>query len=150
MALLAIVGVLFYALDSIDVPSQEDGDVVVELTPEFVAAVEKYDELYSFSEGFAPVVKDGKFGCINSKGEEIVPCRYEWVFPFSEGFASVDMNGKTGFINTKGEETAPCIYDFIREFSEGIAIVQAKGKWGAINTEGKVVIPIKYDSVGSF
>jgi hypothetical protein len=73
VALLVVVGLLFYAIDSIDVPSQEDGDVVVRLTPEFVAAVEKYDELYSFSEGFAPVVKDGKWYYINPRARRSSP-----------------------------------------------------------------------------
>ena len=75
--------------------SKED---FVELTPEFIKAIEKYDQLGIFSEGYAAVCKDGKWGYINTKGEEVIPCNIDanCVGPFSEGLAFVDNNEIVG------------------------------------------------------
>lgn len=66
-------------------------DAIVELTPEFIAAIEKYDQLGIFSEGYAAVRKGEKWGYINTKGEEVIPTTIEaqCVGRFSEGLAFV-------------------------------------------------------------
>ena len=66
-----------------------DVDDVVEITPEFTAAVHQYDELYPFSEGMAAVKKDGKYGYINTKGELVIPCQFGYASDFIEGTAVV-------------------------------------------------------------
>lgn len=104
VALLVIVGVVFYAFGSIGSTARDDeGEVVERLTPEFIAAVEKYDEIYSFSEGFAPVVKDGKFGCINTKGEEVIPHIFDAANPFSNGVAVVRIGEKWKYTDKEGK-----------------------------------------------
>ena len=55
-----------------------------------------------FKEGLAAVKKDGKWGYINTKGEQIVECKFDDACDFSEGFAWVKKDGKWGYINTKG------------------------------------------------
>jgi hypothetical protein len=94
----------------------------------------------SFSEGLAPIIQNGKWGFINTKGEMVIPCIYDGAGNFSEGLASVEQNGKCGSINTKGEVVLPCIYDRVRDFSEGLAFVEQNGIWSVINTEGKVIV----------
>ena len=68
-----------------------DKDAIVELTPEFIAAIEKYDQLGIFSEGYAAVRKGEKWGYINAKGEEVIPVNIDayCVGRFSEGLAFV-------------------------------------------------------------
>lgn len=61
----------------------------VEITPEFIAAVHQYDELYPFSEGLAAVKKDGKFGYIDTKGNLVIPCQFGYASDFIEGTAVV-------------------------------------------------------------
>ena len=62
-----------------------------------------FDGARDFSEGFAWVKKDGKWGYINTKGEQIVECKFygDWDFndfkDFNEGFASVKKDGKWGY-----------------------------------------------------
>ena len=46
--------------------------------------------------------KDGKWGYINTKGEQIIECKFDGACDFSEGFAWVKKDGKWGYINTKG------------------------------------------------
>lgn len=68
--------------------SKED---IVELTPNFIKAIEKYDQLGMFSEGLAAAYKGEKWGYINTKGEEVIPTTIEaqCVGRFSEGLAFV-------------------------------------------------------------
>ena len=62
----------------------------------------EFDGVGSFNEGFASVKKDGKWGYINTKGEQIVECKFDYAHNFHEGFARVKKDGKYGYINTKG------------------------------------------------
>ncbi|WP_162141876.1 WG repeat-containing protein, partial [Campylobacter concisus] len=36
-----------------------------------------FDGAWSFNKGFAKVKKDGKWGYINTKGEQIVECKFD-------------------------------------------------------------------------
>lgn len=92
---------------SVNPASEEnDRDDFVELSPEFVKSIEKYDRLGIFSEGYAAVCKNGKWGYINTKGEEVIPISIEakCVGRFSEGLAVVMCGGEDfKVINTAGE-----------------------------------------------
>ncbi len=107
--------------------STDEKNAIVELTPEFIKAIEKYDQLSSFSEGYAAVYRIGKggVGYINTKGEEIIPCNFDEASNFHEGLANVKKDGKFGLINKKGEvfysdeKKILCV----GRFSEGFAFV---------------------------
>ena len=68
----------------------------------------EFDDVFDFNEGFARVRKDGMYGYINTKGEQIVECKFDDAYNFNEGFARVIKDGKWGYINTKGY---PVIFD---------------------------------------
>ena len=99
-----------------------------------------FDDACDFNEGFARVQKDGKWGYINTKGEQIVECQFDEVCDFHEGFAAVLKYGKCGYINTKGEQIVERQFDSVRNFNKGFALVKKGGKWGRINTKGYFVI----------
>ena len=64
----------------------------------------KYDKIGTFTNGFAIVTRDGKFGFINEKNEEIVPPVYDDVNPFNnDGKAYVTKNGLDGYLTTDGK-----------------------------------------------
>ena len=89
--------------------SVSEKDAIVELTPEFIAAIEKYDQLGIFSEGYAAVQKGNKWGYINTKGEEVIPTNIEayCVGRFSEGLAFVAYgtnNANFSIIDTEGKQ----------------------------------------------
>ena len=99
----------------------EHADDIVVLTPEFIKAIQGYDEIGVFSEGLAAVKKDGKWGYINTKGEVAIPITIDTQYSvgrFSEGleyvvdeersygFRLIDTNGKTVFTSEEGEGTA--------------------------------------------
>ena len=72
-----------------------------------IKAIEKYDQLGMFSEGYAAVLKNGKWGYINTKGEEVIPAAINatCVGRFSEGLAFVLGEDYSDFriINTEGK-----------------------------------------------
>lgn len=74
-----------------NVDSSNSKEDIVELTPDFIKAIEKYDQLGLFSEGLAAAYKGEKWGYINTKGEEVIPTTIEaqCVGRFSEGLAFV-------------------------------------------------------------
>ena len=95
---------------------------------------------FKFKEGLVAVQKDGKWGYINTKGEQIIEYKFDYAWGFNEGFARVQKDGKWGYINTKGEQIIECKFDDACDFSEGFARVKKDGKWGYINTKGCSVI----------
>ena len=92
------------------------GTSTLKISPELTKALQRYDQIDAFSEGMAAVRRDGKWGYINLKGEEVIPCQFSDEFPvgqFSDGLACVVddrseedkklWNKRVGFINKKGE-----------------------------------------------
>ena len=58
----------------------------------------KYDKAYEFNEyGFASVRKDGKWGAINDKGEEVAPLDYEIIDPNEPFFIGAYYKVTYGF-----------------------------------------------------
>ena len=151
--LFILVGGGYYAFTRItnDKVNKTDKGLVVELTSEFIKSVQQYDELAKFSEGYATVQKDGKYGFINIKGEEVISCKYDVAYSFSEGLAVVQRDNKWGVVNSNGEEVIPCKFYDINSFSDGFArVMNADYKCGFINTKGEEVIPCKYGIAESF
>lgn len=103
---LAAIGVGVWLFTNGKLGEDDPTTAKVEITPEFIAAVHQYDELYPFSEGLAAVKKDGQFGYINTKGELVIPCQYQYASSFKEGLACVvkdEEDNNISFIDAKGE-----------------------------------------------
>ena len=133
--------------------SISSNNAIVELTPEFVDALDVYDELSSFSEGYAAVRRGKKWGYINTKGEEVIACSYDYADVFSEGLAAVCKNEKYGYIDTTGKTIIPFTFDNMpKPFCEGLAAVRIDDTWGWIDKNGEVAIPftIQAEEVGNF
>lgn len=78
-------------------------DATVDINSSFSERVNRYEQLFPFNEGFAPVKQNGKIGYINTRGELVVACRYAFVGPFVNGQAIVaDDDLKLYVINDKG------------------------------------------------
>ena len=103
-----------------------------------------------------------KWGFINDKGEEVIPCIYDDFNGFSEGLAAVYRNGKAengghttvfrggewGVIDESGKTVVPFgKYGMIYSYSGGLALVSGGYYWdnmeyGIIDKKGGIVIPI--------
>ena len=64
---------------------------------EFIAP--QYEDAGIFSEGFAPVKMDGKWGFIDLENELIIPYEYDYASYFSEGYAVVGKHGTRTYMN---------------------------------------------------
>ena len=123
----------------------------------YSSIITKYKNINDFYEGVAIVEANDKKGAINTKGTEIIPCKYGYLGDCSNGMIMFreepeKYTYKYGYLNTKGEIIVPAIYDTARPFSEGFASVSTKAMngMGYINTKGELAIPGPYDDCGAF
>lgn len=101
------------------------------------------------------VKQNGKWGVINSDGEEILPCKYDTSeIVYKKGYLYHRLNGKWDVVNSEGKQILPCEYDEIKpvEYKYGNSLdfansfkVKQNGKWGVVNSEGKQILPCKYE-----
>ena len=128
---------------------------IVQLTPEFIKAIEQYDELSLYSEGYAAVRKDGVgWGYIDTWGREVIPCKYSRAHPFHEGLASVELPDRDGwaFIDTLGQVVIPPptdTYDMYLpgEFSDGRVVFMSGdlSLFTVLDRQGNIVFRDTYD-----
>ena len=117
---------------------------------------EDYEDANPVSEKLYPVMKNGKWGFVNRKGKEKVPCVYAFVSSFTNGRAMVTDGKKYGIINERGKFVLPLEYgqaglrSMAYIYSDGLAMVEKDGKFGFVDRDGKVVIPLMYESAYHF
>jgi hypothetical protein len=83
---------------------------------------------------------NGKWGFIDTKGNEIVPPKYDLLYNFYENFAIYELNEKHGFIDSIGNEIITPKYDFLWNFENGFARYEIKNKYGLIDKNGNELI----------
>lgn len=93
----------------------------------------------------------GKYGFIDTNGNEIVAPVYDYASDFREGIAVVCKDGKWGAIDENGDVVVPIIYTDISFPSNGLLCVcNDEGKWGYVDYTGKVVADFKFDLCNTF
>ena len=118
------------------------------ITPVKYDKVEYWIQLEFFEEkDLARVQLDGKWGCINLSGEEVVPLKYDYldITQREAPRITAKVDGKWGFVTEDGKEVTAFEYDSVEIFCSNRARVKKNGKYGFINSEGVVVIPLIYD-----
>lgn len=112
----------------------------------------RYDFAKRFQEGYATVVKAGRWYFLNINGEEF-PIVYngtenfENVSALSDGFCRVTFKSKKGFIDKNRKLVIPVIYDDAGLYYDGRVGVKLNNKWGVIDKSGDIIMPIEYDKV---
>lgn len=102
-----------------------------------------YEKIFSLPQQRTVVVKDKKWGLLNSySGKVIVDFKYEVIYPdINENLIKVGINNGFGFIDLEGNEIIPPQYREARNFSEGLAsVINESGRVVFINKKNKVVI----------
>ena len=104
--------------------------------------------LYKDRWGLVGYQGEGKWGLIDKKGKEVVPCKYNYISDFrgetglaAGRVASVNVGGKYGFVreyNVYNYRVAP--RQFVRERDSYKLL---GGKWGFIDKKGREAIPVK-------
>gem|GEM_PF-1931062 len=72
-----------------------------------------------------PVVKDGKYGYIDQRGNVRIPLQYDAAMEFAEGLAAVRMTSGGGwsYIDSRGKEVIPGPFREAGAFADGRALV---------------------------
>ena len=116
----------------------------------------KYPVAYDVCEGYARVLRDGKYRFLHMNG---FSCPYEvqdensafdYAADVKNGMARVEVNGKIGFFSTKEQEVIiPCEYEAAEEFSANRAYTSVKkdGKWGLVGKNGTIILEPVFDSI---
>jgi len=94
-----------------------------------------------------PIIKDGKWGFMDSLGNIQIQYVYDWTDGFSGGTAVVILHDKTGYINKAGNIIIPLSYDEANTFQNGLAVVKKENKFGLISKTGKTILPFEFDNI---
>ncbi|MFO0959751.1 MAG: WG repeat-containing protein [Isosphaeraceae bacterium] len=98
-----------------------------------------------------PVVRKGKWGAIDSRGEVVIEPRYEGLWNLSGGLLGFSDGRRGGLMDTAGRvvrDQGP--YDEIREFRQGRAVVRLGKKFGYIDRDFREVVPPRFDFAYEF
>lgn len=111
-----------------------------------------YEKVFNFQDGYAAVVKNGKYGFINHNGEWVIKPTFAMCGSFSNGLAPAldEKTRKWGFINKQGAWAIEPQFSKAKDFSDGLAAVWKDFKWGYINVYGEFKIPLEYRIAESF
>lgn len=115
---------------------------------------QQYSFASDFVNGVGIVECQGKWGMINDKGQELIPCRYDGV-QFLENTDNqivriYKREEKYGLIDTLGQMTISLEYDEIGSFRENRLAVKRNGLWGFVDETGLEVVPCRFRAVGNF
>ena len=130
-------------VSSIDSIRDNGKDAIVELTPEFIKAIEKYDRLGVFNDGYAAVCKNNKWGYINTKGEEVIPATIDadCAGRFAEGYAFLMLTPESfSIIDTSGKVI------FSSKLRMGFDTMQQESGDMPYFIEGKLYVPFSEDT----
>lgn len=114
------------------------------ITTQSYLSIKRYDSNQLF-----PVMKDGKWGLIDTTGKVIAKPTYKDIMVTTEGLYGVRYdNNKYGFIDKKGKVQVAFDYDEVRPFNNGLSIVsKGQGKLGVINRFNAKIAPCYFAEV---
>jgi hypothetical protein len=114
---------------------------------ELLPLSDKFQKIFSFNNGRAKILKNGRYGFIDRIGNVHISPQYPGAHDFSEGYAGVIINGKWGFLDKEEQIAVQPFYQEVRDFQNGTARVKEKNKWYFINKEGKKITTTPYDDI---
>lgn len=119
------------------------------LTPVYAAIGSNIPSSSSWLSAYAPVFSDGlirvktqngKWGFIDTEGNEKIQPAYSDACAFSNGLAAVQKDGKWGYIDTEGQfQIEPRFRDALDFNESGRAQVQSAAGWHVIDQQGQLV-----------
>lgn len=111
---------------------------------------DNYEEHYEnqiFSDGYAIVNKNDKYGYINKSGIIVTEIYYDYANSFKEGVANIKKDNRWYIIDKKFNKIFKLKCEYITGFSNGTAGILINGKWGIMDREGNIRVKPKYDYI---
>jgi hypothetical protein len=111
----------------------------------------KYTLADVLSQGRGRVRFNGEYGFIDSKGNEVIPAKYDYATNFRAALTAVRLNDAYGFINQSGKEVIPFRYHYAGYSYDGMTVVKLGEKYGFVNcnTGAETVAPV-YELANDF
>ena len=111
---------------------------------------EVFENVMPFNEGYALVMRGGRWGLIDRGGNVVLPLGYSAMTLNTNGlFFAGDERGMALFDYSMAPIT-PFVYTSTTGMYEGRIGVCREGKYGFLDEHGREVIPCKYDATGVF
>lgn len=160
-----ILVALFAATFMTSCGADENGAIEEVLSKKtYAKVISTYDHVNDFfSEGTCIVKSDGKYGVIDMKGKEIIPCTHEHIYDCSEDMflyrtKDEDYNYWYGWLDKKGNVVIEAQYSDAGLFNDGLALAIRKNdkeswinEYAFINKKGEIVVDFKtYTMMKSF
>ncbi len=141
--------------DSIYVIEFRDSANLIRIGSDSMLLVKSVDRIGVLQENRAIVELDGKFGYIDSLGNQVIPTEWK-VYPnffqfaqFMNGHARIAKDGKFGLINAEGKRVFPTLFTNIGHYNF-LTPVTRGNKWGYADTNARLQIRYIYDYAYSF
>ena len=149
-----ILVALFAATFMTSCGADENGAIEEVLSKKtYAKVISTYDHVNDFfSEGTCIVKNDGKYGVIDMKGKEIIPCTHEHIYDCSEDMflyrtKDEDYNYWYGWLDKKGNVVIEAQYSDAGLFNDGLALAIRKNdkkswinEYAFINKKGEIVV----------
>jgi hypothetical protein len=111
----------------------------------------KYSSIGDFSKTnangkqIASATLNGKTGCIDTRGNVVIPFLYDGIQTFEDGIAQVQNNNQYGYIDFTGKVFVKIIYKYALYYDDKKCIITNDGKYEfTFNTKGKLLKKQKY------
>ena len=124
-------------------------------TGKFEMGTVVFEQIGTYSNGYAAAKQNGKWGVIDMASDWLVPPEHDGIAMDELGCSYAQdavfvKNGQTFDLYAEGVKTGES-YDDAKPFSsEGFAAVKKNGKWGFVDTAGELKISYKYADALSF
>lgn len=119
-----------------------------------VVVIPQYSFAKKAEKGTAMVKCGDKWGLINIKGENVVPCSYDGIEYLENTNKEIVRlyvkEPKYGLIDTLGQLRVSALYNEIGLFAENRLAVKRYNYWGFVNAEGQEVISCRFKKVRPF
>lgn len=122
---------------------------------DLVEAIENYDESNNlwYQSGILKVLKDGKYGLIDTNGTQIANCEYDSITALKgvENSLLTEKDGKVGIIDNVGSVIIDNNYEEIEpistRFEDGYIVRNEDNKYGVITYTKTVAVEENYDDI---
>ena len=116
--------------------------------------------VYSWTGGLSEerilVMRDGRYGYLDRRGTEVIPCTYDDASPFRYGRALVRQGNHYGIIDTAGRYVLPLEYEnrvpygdkYI--YHDSLALVEKDGRVFFVDIDGRPAFPFTFEQAYHF
>lgn len=102
------------------------------------------------------VLRGDKYGFLDLKGHEVIPCIYDEIGRFHLGRAMVHLGDRYGIVDTSGTLILPLQYHNSKQksglytYRDSLALVEQNGQYGYVDLQGRLVIPFHFNGAFPF